>query len=244
MGKIIDTQWSKEYKFIEKLKKTAGLTTEKTKNGLVILKPKFDSTKHYYPVETQKRKIVLHYTVGSCQAAYDSLTGTEKVSVQYLVARDGTIINLFPDKYWSYHLGSGAIGGNANMSKESIGIELANYGPLSRKDYELHTWYSTDKKPDVYCDIGDTNHYFMVNGGYRGYTYFAKPTHEQLEAVDGLIKYLCEKYNIPEAKLNKDKRYKVFSNAAMAKNFTGICTHANFRSDGKWDIGPGFFSED
>ena len=236
MAKVIDNQWANEHKFLASFK--TGLQEI---SGLQIIVPKLGSG-HYYKEKTTKRKIVLHYTVGDCKSAYNTLTNqNEKVSVSYLVSREGKVIQLFDDKYWSYHLGAGAIGGNKAMSSESIGIEIANFGPLTRKGYELHTCYSTDKKPQIYCDIGDTNHYIFIKDGFRGYQYFAKPTQEQIEAVKKLISFLCSKHNIPNAYLTDEDRYEVFKSSSIATRYSGICSHVNFRKDGKWDIGPKFF---
>lgn len=238
--KVVDTQWANEHKFLTSLMKDKN-TAVSVVDGLDILSPKLGSG-HYYKEKVAKKKIVLHYTVGDCKSAYNTLTDqSQKVSVSYLVSREGKVICLFDDAYWSYHLGAGAVGGNKAMSSESIGIEIANFGPLTRNGYELHTCYSTDKKPQVYCDIGDTNNYIYLKNGFKGYNYFAKPTHEQLEAVEKLVRWLCGKHSIPVAQLADKERYEVFADATAAKRFSGICTHINFRKDGKWDIEPMFF---
>ena len=241
MTKVVDTQWANEHKFLATLTKDKN-TKQSNLGGVEIISPKL-GTGHYYKEKTTKKKIVLHYTVGDCKSAYNTLINqSEKVSVSYLVSREGKVIKLFDDFYWSYHLGAGAVGGNKAMSSESIGIEIANFGPLTRNGYELHTCYSTEKKPQVYCDIGDTNHYIYIKEGFRGYQYFAKPTSEQIEAVMKLTKFLCEKHDIPYCQLSENDRYEVFGSATTAKRFSGVCTHINFRETGKWDIEPCFFN--
>lgn len=93
------------------------------------IRPSYDT--YYYTKETDKKAICLHFTVGNIKGDIGSLTKKDnKVSVNYVVDRGGNIYNLFDDKYWSYHLGSNCIGTNSTMSKQTIGIEISNYGPL------------------------------------------------------------------------------------------------------------------
>jgi N-acetyl-anhydromuramyl-L-alanine amidase AmpD len=90
------------------------------------IRPNFNS--YYYTNETKKTAICLHFTVGNLKGDIGSLAKKDnKVSVQYVVDRQGNIYNLFDDKYWSYHLGSNCVGTNGTMSKQTIGIEISNY---------------------------------------------------------------------------------------------------------------------
>ena len=105
------------------------------------IRPKFND--YYYTAELSKRKIVLHYTVGTLRGDMAALTKKgNHMSVAYVVARNGIIYELFDPKYWSYHLGRGSVGGNGYNSKESVAIELSNYGPLKAVGSNLETMYS------------------------------------------------------------------------------------------------------
>lgn len=214
------------------------------------IRPNFDS--YYYPTEFPKKKIVLHYTVGTIRGDMASLTKKDNhMSVSYVINRKGDIYELFDPKYWSYHLGRGSVGGNGYGSKESIGIELSNYGPLKKVGDNLETMYSQvsytgkDGKPrrtkrDIYCSLDETEYYDKVFPALRGNEYFASFTKNQLLATRELVHYLCKFHNIPENILDEDVRYKPFTNSQEAKDFSGICSHINFRKSGKWDIGSHF----
>jgi N-acetylmuramoyl-L-alanine amidase len=76
-------------------------------------------TSYYYKEETVKKKIILHFTLDYLKGDIATLT-TNHVSVPFVVGRSGLIYNLFASKYWSYHLGPGASGGNTAMSKDCI----------------------------------------------------------------------------------------------------------------------------
>ncbi|HCY42100.1 MAG TPA: hypothetical protein DHV48_12215 [Prolixibacteraceae bacterium] len=188
----------------------------------------------FYPEETFKKKIALHFTMGYLKGDIATLT-KQYVSVPFVIGRNGLIYNLFASKYWSYHLGKTAVGGNTPMSKECVGIEISNIGPLKLIGNNLVTTYSDT---DVYCTTAETEFYTRLNSKYRGYDYYATYTNAQYEAIGKLIKFLCAKYNIPKNFLFEPDRYEIMTEPGF-KNFSGIVTHVNCRTD-KTDIGPAF----
>jgi N-acetylmuramoyl-L-alanine amidase len=76
--------------------------------------------------------VVLHYTaMRSAEAALERLRDpTAEVSSHYLVAEDGRIWRLVPETERAWHAGAGFWGGAGDVNSRSIGIELANAGPL------------------------------------------------------------------------------------------------------------------
>ena len=188
----------------------------------------------YLKEEVPKKRIVLHYTAGYLKGDIDTLTKSENhVSVPFLIARDGTIYNLWPSKYWSYHLGKGAQGGNTEMSRSSIAIELSNIGYLEKKGSNLVTAYSST---DVYCSEDETSFYKKVDA-YREREYFATHTKAQCTSLVKLLRYLTAQYNIPRQFVDVGQRYDVIGSVDQVQ---GITSHVNFRPSGKWDIGPCF----
>lgn len=182
---------------------------------------------YYYQTKTEKTKICLHFTVGVITGDIASLTKENNhMSVPYVVDRLGNIYRLFDDSYWSYHLGSAAIGGNQIMSKASIGIEISNYGPLKLKDDKFMDAYGNS-----YCsDIG-----YVDSVSYRGYSFYAKMTEKQVDAVAHLIAYLSEKHGIPIT--FKDYIGEVFETPEEAVAYKGVFCHSNVRTD-KFDLPP------
>ena len=92
----------------------------------VVCHRKDGQATYYYPEKTPKERIVLHFTAGNLRGDLITLTGDQHVSVPYVIARNGTIFQLFNPEHWSYHLGRGSVGGNTAQSKVTIGIELSN----------------------------------------------------------------------------------------------------------------------
>lgn len=195
--------------------------------SITKIRPKFST--YYYQKETEKSKICLHFTVGVLPGDIATLgKDNTKVSVNYVVARDGAIYQLFDDKYWSYHLGSNCIGANEYMSKATIGIEISNYGPLKLSGNNLLDAYG-----NIYCKKTDTEHYIQTD--YRGYKYYATMTESQEKSIIELLKYLCKTNNIPM--VFKTSIGDVFGCAMDARNFSGIFAHTNVRKD-KFDWPP------
>ncbi|MBP2831937.1 N-acetylmuramoyl-L-alanine amidase [Aquimarina sp. U1-2] len=191
----------------------------------------------YFDEIEKKTKIVLHFTAGYLKGDIAQLTiPSNNVSVPFVIARDGSILKLWSSKYWSYHLGRGAIGGNTTMSKQTIGIELSNIGFLKRIGDNLVSVYSDT---DIYCNSKDTNLYKKLETPFRQENYFATFTKKQYHSLAILIKYLTNEYKIARNFLPVHKRYTTLSKTEV-QNFEGILSHINYRVSGKWDIGEAF----
>ncbi len=200
------------------------------KLNVVVCQPANGDRSYYYKDQPVKQRVVIHFTAGYLKGDVATLTKKDyHVSVPFLVARDGTIYNLFSSKNWSYHLGPGAKGGNKTMSKSSIGIEISNIGPLTRSGNNLNTIYG-----QTYCSLDERQ--FYDKKSYRNYDYYATYTDAQYKSLVPLLRYATGAYHIPRQFLNSQKRYNTLDEITQ---FFGVTSHVNFRSD-KYDIGPAF----
>jgi N-acetylmuramoyl-L-alanine amidase len=189
----------------------------------------------FYKETPAKKRIVVHFTAGYLKGDLAALTKKDNhVSTPFVIARDGTIYQLFSSKYWSYHLGKGAQGGNQEMSSSGIAIELSNVAYLRPKGSDLVDPYGAP-----YCTLADRDAYVALPKPYRGYSNFATFPDAQYKSLVTLLRYLTKTYDIPPTFLDESKRYDVFPNVA---SFRGITTHVNYQpqSYGKWDFGPAF----
>lgn len=212
-------------------------------NG-ILTSPKKRS-QYYYAVAHPKERIVLHFTAGHIRSDLGALTRHNyHVSVAFVVGRSGAIYQLFPSKFWSGHIGKG-IGNSGNaQDKVTIGIELSNYGFLTERNGNLETYYSRMKDnkgnigpADVYCSLADKDAYHKTNTPFRQQSYYATYTNAQYDSLIILLRYLTVKYNIPRKFMPEATRYEATTDVL---SFKGIVSHINYRTDGKWDIGPGF----
>lgn len=191
----------------------------------------------YYEEKIGKTQIVIHFTAGYLKGDVATLTTpSNHVSVPFILARDGSILNTWSSAYWSYHLGPGAVGGNTAGSKRTIAIEVSNIGYLNKIGNNLVSSYSNS---DVYCGLDEKNFYAKVDTPYRGEEYFATFTSNQYNSLITLLRYLTAQYNIPRAFLPENKRYDIVGQNEIV-NFKGIVSHVNYRPSGKWDFGPAF----
>jgi len=189
----------------------------------------------FYKDTPAKERVVVHFTAGYLKGDMAALTKKDNhVSTPFVVARDGTIYQLFASKFWSYHLGKGAQGGNSPMSKSGVAIEMSNVAYLREKNGTLVDPYGAP-----YCSTADTDAYQALSTPYRGYTRFATFTDAQYKSLTNLLRYLTATYKIPAEFLPEAQRYDVYKDVA---SFKGITTHVNYQpqSYGKWDIGPAF----
>lgn len=193
---------------------------------------------HYFKEETNKTQIVLHHT---CSITLDSVvnTWTEKPShtaTPFVIGMDGTIYQLFSSKYHSIHLfrdhtpfdKMGIPNGEQQryiIEKQSIGIELLNWGSLELKNNNYYAIYgnNVNLKPSEVDYFPD---------GYMGYKYFQKYSDAQITAVYRLVKYLSIKWNIDLT--YHDDMWDMNKQALLGQN--GIWTHVSYRGNQKSDL--------
>jgi N-acetylmuramoyl-L-alanine amidase len=74
--------------------------------------------------------LILHYTgMPSAAAALDRLCDPDaKVSAHYLIAEDGSVVQLVPEEHRAWHAGVSEWQGRARLNDCSIGLELVNPG--------------------------------------------------------------------------------------------------------------------
>ena len=193
----------------------------------------------FFSEEFPKDLLVLHFTAGqSARSAYDSWRSTPlQVATSYLVDVDGSIYECFPPSAWACHLGvTGAASGNWKHDKRSIGIEIANPGPLvvdKANPQQLNWW--PGEFTAKWCTLAETVKYVAAH--YRGFSYFAAFPAVQSDAVVSLVDHLCAAFSIPKVVAPAAQR--TAFDMSFFDTFKGIATHQNFRKD-KADIGPAF----
>jgi N-acetyl-anhydromuramyl-L-alanine amidase AmpD len=189
---------------------------------------------YYHDTVYAKERIVLHFTAGGLSGDMSTLTRQNyHVSVPFVIARDGTIYQLYSSKFWSGNLGGDALGNMMNaQDKRTIGIEISNYGPLSPGRGGLQNIYG-----ETYCALNRPDAFQKLTVPFRGESYYATYTAAQYDSLIVLLRYLTAQYNIPRQFIPEPKRYVTTPDVLT---FRGIVSHVNYRKSGKWDIGPAF----
>ena len=184
----------------------------------------------YFKDPSTKMQIVLHHTVSAVGKYIDDYfkedKGKSKIAVAYVVDKDGTVFQLFDPQYWAWHIGKGSSQGN---NRHSIAIELVNEGPLYKRDDESFYWWIDSANPRGKYRYND----LAVEGEYRGFSWWASYTKEQVDSLGLLLPYLLDRFNIrPEFVNTRDYDSKYLF-------FKGIVMHVNLRAD-KTDLSPAF----
>lgn len=179
--------------------------------------------------ETHKKQIYLHHTAGGADAI-STFTFWDadplNVGTCCAISRNGQIAQGFSSKHWAYHLGlkSSHFKGlpYINLDKNSIGIELCNWGYLTQKGTKFYNYVGKEVK-DV-CKLDEP---------FKGYKYFENYTKEQIASVKDLLLLWRDKYAI-DLSHNEDI-WDVTKRALSGKN--GLFTHNSVRAD-KIDVYP------
>ncbi|WP_158285705.1 N-acetylmuramoyl-L-alanine amidase [Pseudohoeflea suaedae] len=89
------------------------------------------------------RFVVIHYTAGGSAEATARYFASDaaRASAHFIISRDGAVIQQVPTDSAAWHAGKSSWQGLSGLNAHSIGIELANWGKLSRSPggYASHT---------------------------------------------------------------------------------------------------------
>ena len=196
----------------------------------------------YLKEATVKKQIYLHHTAGNSSGLAVVSTwnaNADKIATSYAVTgkitsakeKDGDIIEIFDDKHWAYHLGLKQQLFTENkvpyqsLDKISIGIEVCNWGQLTKKPDGTYINYVNRVVPKEEVTELATP--------FKGYKYWHSYTDAQIQALKELLVHLGAKHNIP-LKYNAD----IWDITPRAlKGEAGVFSHNSVRKD-KVDMYP------
>lgn len=193
--------------------------------------------------ETKKKQIVLHHTAGNSSAPgtikmWDA-DDRGRIATCIVISGkglskdtfDGEICQAFSSKFWAYHLGikpdvfkSRGIA-YQRLDKISIGIEICNWGPLTKKGDKFYNYVDREVASDQVCTLATP---------YKGYTHYHAYTDAQIESVKQLLLYWKGVHGIDLTYREQDM-WSVSDRALKGEN--GVFTHNSYRKD-KSDISP------
>lgn len=195
----------------------------------------------YINEESVKTQIYLHHTASSSNP-FSAIrwwqTTPERIGTSFVIGGppppktteswvDGQILQAFGSKKWAWHLGIDFKGvvktsqfkSNKELNKNSIGIEICNWGQLKKTPDGFKT-YTGKILPDSLVVEYPTP--------FRDYLYYEKYTNAQLEQTRKLLAFLCERWGIPKTFMGMQ----IFDLDTRAFTGTpGIFTHVSVRKD-------------
>lgn len=169
------------------------------------IKDIFLGSDEYFNIDFKKTTIYLHHTEGSHRPdwviqGWDKDSNEDgskrKIATSFIIGGkstrdddtswDGVIFRCFPESQWAFHLG--VKGTNGMFDKISIGIEICNYGHLTKsKTGQFMTYVNTPVPPDQVVELPVP---------FRGYRYYHKYTDKQISSLKELLLYLGTKFQI------------------------------------------------
>jgi N-acetylmuramoyl-L-alanine amidase len=101
------------------------------------------SPNHSRRTATEITAIIYHYTAGDSQASTVKYfqDRASKVSAHYVLGRDGKVVQMVALDQAAWHAGKSKIGSADSVNAYSIGIEICNFGRLTKKGdkFYVHT---------------------------------------------------------------------------------------------------------
>jgi len=200
------------------------------------------SSNQYFDEEIKKVQIVLHHTAGNSSgvgtiknwnnddrgriATCVTISGKGLSKDTY----DGEICQAFSSKKWAYHLGikpdvfrSRGVKYQV-LDKISIGIEICNWGPLTKIGNRYFNYVDREVPADQVCELEKP---------YKGHKYYHAYTDAQIESVKQLLIYWNKVHGI--SLLYRDDIWEVSVRALSGES--GVFTHNSYRKD-KSDVSP------
>ena len=220
-----------------------------TKDGLVIDRQYLDKDEYVRDYgKIEPLGFFIHHTAG-WDNPYATIRNWNndkrgRVATQYCIGgsnvkgkpskHDGVVVECFPNNYLGWHLGKV---GKFAISKMSGGVELNNFGYLTKKGDKYYTYVNTEVKPEFVCDLGYE---------FRGKRYWHAYSDKQIESLRLLLLHLKDIYpkmdlvnGIPKMLkegVSPKEAFEFNEDAYYARQF-GLWSHTSVRKD-KFDCFP------
>lgn len=152
---------------------------------------KSPQSKTYGPFdEGMLEAVIIHFTAAGARSSLNTLRGEAPVSVQIAIDMDGKIYQMLDFNEIAWHAGRSEYKGKEDWNRRSIGIELINYGPLTKDSNGKYRslFNTTIPEEEVFMDkhINDSSESF----------YWHKYSNAQLDAAFQLTRLLVRTYRL------------------------------------------------
>jgi hypothetical protein len=226
----------------------------------ITIKENFLPRGEYAAGPTKKEWLFLHHTAG-WENPYNVISswGRDKrgiVGTEFVIGGphpvsgdsryDGEILQAIPTGGYGWHLGTG----NSLMHRNSIGIEVCNFGYLTKGGFNRNvngkrTWVARNSRL-FYTYVGTEVHEKQViklDKPFRGYEYWHKYSSKQISSLKDLILFIANRDKIDVKKglpeLIRKRGVDAFNvcNVEMCTKTKGLWNHTNVQT-GKFDMYP------
>lgn len=228
-----------------------------SESGIAQYKQYFLPKDEYLAGPTNKEYLFLHHTAGGhnpYQVVDMWARDTRgRIATEFVLGGpacngkndtfDGELVQCVPTGGYGWHLGDN---GSMHMHKHSVGIEVCNYGYVTKGGYKNgKTWVTKD--PSKYYNYGGgeviESHVVTLPKAFRGHSTWHRYSDRQLEVLKNWILFIADRDNIDvrkglieEIKKNGAGGFEWNENAYYGR-VKGMWTHTNTRKD-KVDMFP------
>lgn len=219
---------------------TTDVTESRPKPGILNIKTQFLPKGEYFAGPTKKDWLFLHHTAG-WDNPYNVITSWERdnrgaVATEFVLGGpkitdssttwDGELVQAFPTGGYGWHLGTG----NNVMHRNSVGIEVCNFGWI--KDGK--TYVNT---------VAQSSQIVTLAKPFRGHKTWHRYSDKQIEVLKDWILFIANRDNIdvrkglPEMIRQKGADAFDFFDPKFVEANKGLWSHTNVRKD-KVDMFP------
>ncbi len=228
-----------------------------TNAGVLEIKKHYLPAGEYLAGPTRKDWVFLHHTAG-WNNPYNTINNWGRdargaVSTEFVLGGqkitdgdstwDGELVQAFPEGGYGWHLGTG----NNVMHRNSVGIEVNNFGYLTKGGWHRNrTWIAGD--PDKFYTyvgtVADPNQIVTLSTEFRGHKYWHKYSDSQISVLKQLILFIANRDSIDVTKglpdlIRKRGEHVAFNyfDVSHVTRTPGLWNHTNVRRD-KTDMFP------
>jgi hypothetical protein len=232
-------------------------TTDNSENNEEFIRERILPRGEFLVGPTKKEWVFLHHTAG-WHNPYNTIDGWSRdnrgqVATEFVIGGpsirgndnefDGEVVKCIPDGGYGWHLGTG----NNVMHRNSVGIEVCNFGQLTKGGYRKNgTWIKLNDDK-FYTYVGTEvhpNQIVELTEPFRGFKFWHKYSDNQISNLKNLILHISKRDSIDIRKglielIKKEGEFKAFNKVdiTMCNRTKGLWSHTNVMS-GKFDMFP------
>jgi hypothetical protein len=216
--------------------------TEGRPNQTVLnIKQQFLPRNEFFPGPTKKDWLFLHHTAG-WENPYNIISDWDRdtrgqIATEFVIGGpritnnattfDGEVVQAFPQGGYGWHLGTG----NNVMHRNSIGIEVCNFGWIRNGRTYVNT-------------VADISQIVTLTRPFRGFTQWHRYSDAQISSLRNLILHIANRDNIDVRKglpelIRQRGGHEAFDfmDIKFVERNPGLWNHTNVRRD-KFDMFP------
>jgi hypothetical protein len=178
-------------------------------SDILVIEKSYLPKGEYFVGPTKKQWLFLHHTAGwhnpiQTIEAWGRDTRGE-VATEFVIGgqsvkgddntRDGVLVQAFPEGGWGWHLGTG----RGIMHSNSVGVEVCNFGQLTKGGYTKNKVWVPLKPNSFYTYVGVEVHPSQIvelKKAFRGHKFWHKYSNKQLDILKDLIYYVANRDGI------------------------------------------------